>query len=235
MKKMKKFVFFKRLIFRMIFFFNFVTKNYCEKNEHNRNKCCPECNKFKLDEKRDEFVFINLPEKIEDYNENLINEIKNKITEKNKDEDKIKKITLENLKNLVKNDIEMIKNRTYKEYKEEDLYLCIFYIIKDNDLIASKIMISNYFGNNFYNTEISKKNLYDSHSYYPFIKKSNIDYWFENYFKEGVYSFDKLKEFWNKYNPTYLTIYKKYPLFYFEKNETNRKYFENFEDSENKK
>ena len=229
MKKIKKIIFNKMLILlKTILFINFANNSYCKQKD-----CCPQYVKQKgdNDHKYKESIFINLPEKIEDYNEDLVKQIKNAIH----NDEKKDKITLENLKNFVKNEIEMIKNRECKEYKEEELYLNILYIIKDNNLIASKIYISGDIDNEYYVT-VFNENIF-SYSYrsnYPKTKRINIDYWFENYLKEGVYNFDKLKEFWNNYKPTYLKRYKKYPKFYFEKNETNKKYFEDPEEDKKK-
>lgn len=228
MKKIKKIIFNKMLILvKTILLINFVNNSYCKE----KNSCCPQSGKQKgdNDHKYKESIFINLPEKIEDYNEDLVKQIKNGIPYKKEE------ITLENLKNFVKNEIEMIKNRECKEYKKEELNLDVLYIIKDNNLIASKIYILGDIDNEYYVTVFNENILgYYYHSNYPKIEKANIDYWFENYLKEGVYSFDKLKEFWNEYKPTYLKRYKKYPVFYFEKNETNKKYFEDPEEDKKK-
>jgi len=229
MINLKKFKFCKILILlKTILLINFMNNSYCKQKTH-----CSQSSKQKgdNDHKYKESIFIDLPEKIEDYNEDLVKQIKNSIH----DDEKKDKITIENLKNFVKNEIEMIKNRECKEYKKEELNLDILYIIKDNDLIASKIYILGDIDNEYYVTVFNEdifNNSYDRN--YQKTKKSNIDLWYENYLKEGVYSFDKLKEFWNTYNPTYLASYKKYPVFYFEKNETNKQYFEDVEEDKKK-
>lgn len=220
MINIKNFKFYKILILlKIILFINLVNSNYCE----NKRVCSGSAKEVGDKDKYKEPVFIDLPEKIEDYNEDLVKQVKNGVYKDDKE-----KVTLENLKNYVKDKIKLIKDRDCKEYKKEDLHLHILYIIKDNDLIASKILVNGELGCKYYTSkEIDK----DSCTYsYPVIRKQNIDFWFENYLKEGVYNFDKLKDFWNTYKPTYLTSYKKYPLFYFEKNETNKKYFENVEE-----
>jgi len=222
MRKIKEFIFNKMLILlKTILFINFVNNSYCKKEN-----CCPQYAKQKggNNHKYQELVFIDLPEKIEEYNEDIVKQIKNV---RPKDE----KVTLENIKKYINDEIEMIKNRECKEYKKEELHLSILYIIKDDNLIASKILKCGDFDEKYYDTK------FDEHSYncnFQKTKKTYIDFWFDSYLKEGVYSFEKLKEFWNKYKPTYLRRYKKYPVFYFEKNETNKKYFEDPEEDKKK-
>ena len=159
-------------------------------------------------------------------------------------------ITEKEIKDIIDEEIEDIKNRTInvknkeknndddKEKDDDDEKKVKPFIPKnmDEDKIGNKLgnlrfiyiinegeIIPVKAGTFFFDDFYQTKN-----NYSDFYKKTFIDYWYDEYFKKEVYNFEKLKEFWNDKKPDYLYCGEyQYPIFLFEKNENNKLLFEN--------
>ena len=136
-------------------------------------------------------------------------------------------ITEEEIKDIIDNEIDNIKNRTINVKKEtvgegnvnKLGKLKFIYVIENDEIIPVKA--GTFYFEDYYNT----KHGYDRY------KKTYIDYWYDKYLKKEVYSFDNLKKFWNENKPDYLYCDEyKYPVFLFKKNEKNKQLFEKEEE-----